>query len=220
MRKINITLILLFAVLVLSFVCRAEATSNTFVVEPMKEETEAIPIELHSSLPTEVSGNVVAYGGVIDFYVESPSGSILQHYVRILSNRFTFNALENGTYLVHIINDWSSQNVTVTVNYGLNRVVTITLQTKTVSSFTVTTETPSISMRPPIIDILKLIAQIFSEAMELFKDVVEPFGIIHLFTASMILLELKRLKDYSGVVKAKYQSVIESEENIPVNQPF
>ena len=65
-------------------------------------------------------GNLSVVDGFVDFYVTSPSGVILICYNKTALNSFNFAAMENGTYVLHLRNISPTNNVTATLNYGVN----------------------------------------------------------------------------------------------------
>jgi len=123
-------MLLLLAVFVAgSFICNVSARGGVFVVEPMQEVIEEIELTVSDKTSANVCGNFSVNDGVIDFYVTSPSGIMLLCYNETAFNRFNFTAVENGTYVMHLANTWSTSNATATLDYGVNWEITLQAQT-------------------------------------------------------------------------------------------
>jgi len=116
--------------------------NSVFVIEPSKEVTQSVQTDWCKS----IGGNVSVDGGNIDFYVTDPSGTTLLSYENISFINFKFNTTQNGTYVIHLANRWSANNVTATLFYGRNFEVTVSETIRmwqTVTTTTMTLTTPS-----------------------------------------------------------------------------
>jgi len=125
MRKRELMFFLLAVFLVGSFIGNVSARGDVFVVDPTQEVIETIELAVSDMTSADVCGNFSVIDGFIDFYVTSPSGIVLLCYNKTAFNRFNFAAVENGTYVMHLANTWSTNNVTVTLNYGANWQMTL-----------------------------------------------------------------------------------------------
>jgi len=124
------------------------ARGGVFVVEPTKEMIDSVELVVSDSTSANVCGNLSVVDGFVDFYVTSPSGVILLCYNRTALNSFNFTAMENGTYVLHLRNTSRTNNVTATLNYGVNWQVVLhgeinlTWHTASVWQATVASPTP------------------------------------------------------------------------------
>jgi len=125
MRKRILIFFLLAVFLAGPFIGNVSARGGVFVVEPMQEEIEEIELTVSDKTTANVCGNFSVNDDFIDFYVTSPSGIMLLCYNKTTFNRFYFAAVENGTYVIHLSNTWSTSNVTATLNYGVNWEITL-----------------------------------------------------------------------------------------------
>lgn len=115
-------LIFTFAILLVSFlVATVNATGGVFVIEPTKEMTDSVELVISDGISVNVCGNLSVVDGFVDFYVASPSGVVLLCYNRTALDRFNFTATENGTYVLHLRNTSPTNNVTATLDYGVNK---------------------------------------------------------------------------------------------------
>jgi hypothetical protein len=120
--RINCKLIL-FSVIVLLLALGTQAASargGIFVVEPKREVVEEINLSAGAGVSSEVVGDLSVTNGSIDFWITSPSGVVVLYDHKIANNSFGFVAKENGNYTMHMSNTYLTQNVTVTLNYGIN----------------------------------------------------------------------------------------------------
>lgn len=163
MRKREVIFFLSAIFLVGSFINSVNARGGVFVVEPMQEEIEEIELTVSDKTSANVCGDFSVNDDFIDFYVTSPSGIMLLCYNKTTFNRFNFTAVENGTYIMHLANTWSTNNVTVILNYGVNWEITLQAQTSlrwhTIASWEMTVQptTPFDS-----IGILKVVGALIS----------------------------------------------------------
>jgi len=129
MRKRQVIVFLLAVFLAGSFIGNASARGGIFVIEPVQEITENVALGVSDS----VFGNISVEGGVIDFYVTKPNGSIIFWHNDTAYTDFNFTASEDGNYTMHFINSLSFSNITLTLNYSVHFVVVI--QQKLVFNF-------------------------------------------------------------------------------------
>ena len=138
------------------FVPYVSAREGVFVIGPMQETTETVELTVSENTSVDVCGNVSVINGFVDFYVTSPSGNIILCYNKTSFSCFNFSAIENGTYILHLANTESENDVTATLNYGVN--FEIILQAvihptwRTVATWQTTIITPS-----PYLDILEIL---------------------------------------------------------------
>jgi hypothetical protein len=87
---------------VLASLCVAsvQAKSTTYHIEPTKEATESIVLDVSDS----AVGNVSIDNGLIDFYVTNPSGHSILRYNSTTFELFNFTAVEKGAYTMHFAN--------------------------------------------------------------------------------------------------------------------
>lgn len=125
-KRINCKLIL-SSVIVLLLTLGTQAASargGIFVVEPKREVVEEVNLSAGAGVSSEVVGDLSVTNGSIDFWITSPSGVILLYDKKIANSSFSFVAKENGNYTMHLSNSYLTQNVTVTLNYGINMNIT------------------------------------------------------------------------------------------------
>jgi len=131
------------------FVPNVSARGGTFVIQPKQEAIEEANATIYSGSSVSVTGKIMANGS-IDFYVTSPSGALLLSYTATNDTGFSFAPHENGTYLMHLANTHSTENVTALLTYGFNYVMTsyinLIIEATTQSSVT---STVSPSIPPP-----------------------------------------------------------------------
>lgn len=96
-------------------VASVQAREGTFVIEPTREVTDSIELDISDS----AVGNVSVGDGLIDFYVTSPSGLIILCYNDTAFKPFNFTAEEKGNYAMHLANSNQEGNVTVLLSYSL-----------------------------------------------------------------------------------------------------
>jgi len=167
--------VLLTVLLGISFLGKVHARGGVFLIEPMQEVIDSIELTVSEKTSANISGNILVADGIIDFYVTSPSGIVILCYNKTASNRFDFAAKENGTYVMHLANTWSTNNVTATLDYGVNWKITlqVAMTFHATSNTVVATETALVGPSPinNIIEILKaisLIATIISTILGIF----------------------------------------------------
>ncbi|MDH5266326.1 MAG: emp24/gp25L/p24 family protein [Candidatus Bathyarchaeota archaeon] len=120
--------------------------------------TESVELTVSDKTSADVSGNVSIVDGFVDFYVTSPSGIVLLCYNKTAFDKFSFTAVENGTYVIHLANRFSTNNITATLNYGVNFEITlhvkIPLTWHTISVWQVT-----LTSSPPVdfLEILRIL---------------------------------------------------------------
>lgn len=134
----------------------ANAIGGVFVIGPLQEATETIELTVSDNTSADVCGNVSVINSFADFYVTSPSGNIILCYNKTSFSCFNFSAIENGTYVLHLANTESENDVTATLNYGVNFAIvlqeTIRPTWHTVATWQTTIITPS-----PYLDILEIL---------------------------------------------------------------
>ena len=171
MKKRQLVFFFLAVFLVSSFMGNASARGGVFVIEPMQEVTEIVELRVSDKSAANVSGNVSVIDGFIDFYVTSPSGIVLLCYNKTPSTCFNFAVLENGAYILHLANRWSANNVTATLNYGVNYEITVGVQMNMNSDV----KTLQMAAVPPPVDfinwleILKILGLTISTILSLAK---------------------------------------------------
>ena len=115
-----------------------------YVIEPNHEATEIIPLTPSESAVGNVSAN-----GLIDFYVSSPSGSIVYCSNQTTFTPFSFTASDDGNYTLHVLNVNQKENVSATLSYSKNLVVNLySTMTTTLSTTTVTTTSMIVTPTP------------------------------------------------------------------------
>ena len=142
------------------------AKSGVFVIGPMQEATETVELVVSQSSSANVCGKVSVINGFIDFYVTSPSGNIILCYNKTSFNCFNFSAVENGTYTLHLVNTWSENDVTATLDYGVNFEIVLQ-ETIHTTWHTVTTWQTAIVTTSPSFDILEL--------LKILSIIISPF---------------------------------------------
>jgi len=145
------------------FIPHVSARGGIFVIEPMQETTETVELTVSENTSADVCGNISIIEGFIDFYVTSPSGVIILCYNKTAFAHFDFSVKENGTYVLHLANAWSKNNVTATLNYGVNFEITLQ-ETIHPTWHTVATWQATVITTPPldILEILKTLGIIIS----------------------------------------------------------
>lgn len=114
---------LIFSLLFLSaLIGIVNAGGGAFIIEPSKEVTQ--DVECPSGCQS-IGGNVSVIGGNIDFYITDPSGTAVLHYEVVSSADFNVSTPRNGTYIIHLANRLSADNVTATLFYGRNHVLVL-----------------------------------------------------------------------------------------------
>ena len=124
--KINCKLILFFVIVLLLAlgVQVVSARGGIFVVEPKREAVEEVNLGAGADVSSEVVGDLSVTNGSIDFWITSPSGVVVLYDYKITNSSFSFVAKENGNYTMHMSNEYLMQNLTVTLNYGINMNIT------------------------------------------------------------------------------------------------
>jgi hypothetical protein len=125
----KLPIMLLVVLSAVSLIGAAYARGGVFVIEPTKEIIDSVELMVSDSTSANVCGSLSVVDGFVDFYVTSPSGVILLCYNRTALNRFNFTATENGTYVLHLRNTSPTNNVTATLNYGVNWQITLREET-------------------------------------------------------------------------------------------
>jgi hypothetical protein len=168
--------LLLVGFLAVSFMGKVDARGGVFIVEPMEEVTDKIELTVSDNMSAEVAGNILVIDGFIDFYVTSPSGIVLLCYNKTAFDTFKFAAKENGTYVMHLANTWSTNNVTATLNYGVNWKivcqVAITFHATSLTTVTMTT----VTIGPSPINVLEILQAIYYLIM-IVSGILGLFGV-------------------------------------------
>ncbi|MFZ0965468.1 MAG: hypothetical protein WAN82_02445 [Candidatus Bathyarchaeia archaeon] len=137
----------LFLLLLLALVGSVQANS-VFVIEPSKEATQNV----ESNGCQSIGGNVSVVGGNIGLYVADPSGTTLLRYENISFRDFKVSTTQNGTYVIHLVNRCSTNNVTATLFYGRNFNLVLNAEIgmtwNTVTTWTTTVSVPSAPSNP------------------------------------------------------------------------
>jgi hypothetical protein len=167
--------VLLTVFLGISFLGKVDARGGVFLIEPKQEVIDSIELTVSDKTSANVAGSMSVANGSIDFYVTSPSGIVLFCYNNTDFEKFNFTALENGTFVMHLLNTQLTNNVTATLDYGVNWKITLqaAMTFHATSNTVVTTETALVEPSPinNIIEILKaisLIATIISTILGIF----------------------------------------------------
>jgi len=148
MKKKSIILIFLILSIADIFIGTVDARGGVFVIEPTNEIIDSVDLAVSNNTSANVCGNLSVIDGFVDFYVTSPSGVVLLCYNKTASNRFNFTAMENGTYLLHLRNTSPANDVTATLNYGVNwqivlhEEIHLTWHTSTVLEMAIASPTP------------------------------------------------------------------------------
>lgn len=114
MKLFYALIVLLFASL---FVGLVGARGGTFVINPNGETIEETP-QLWP--PDSVFGNLSVSGGFVRFFVTNPSNETIYENLKTSSDQFNFTADENGTFQMHFVNEYQSENVSVSLSYSIN----------------------------------------------------------------------------------------------------
>jgi hypothetical protein len=158
-RGKRLTTILVAVSLLIFFINATYARGGVFIIEPTQEVIEKVELEV----PDEVVGNISVSNGLIDFYVRNPSGILLFCYNNTAFETFNFTAEENGNYTIHLANTNMSENVTVTLEYGIHFYLVLHGEIK--MTFNVGATTSSMTMVP---------ITPFDYIIEFFKDSIIP----------------------------------------------
>lgn len=122
MRATKVLLCHLVGFLILSFfISSVNARTETFRFETEQEITKSVSLRSSES----VCGNISVQGGVIDFFVTEPEGDIILYHGETTFTDFNFSAPKDGNYTMHFVSPLRSPNITLTVNYGINFLVTL-----------------------------------------------------------------------------------------------
>jgi len=108
--------LLILSVLILLTIGIATARTHEFIIQPKREVTVDTPI---LTPPDSVSGNMTVKGGVVDFYVASPTGIVVLCYNQTDNSVFGFTVSESGNYTFHFVNTLSAENMTAVLNYEI-----------------------------------------------------------------------------------------------------
>jgi hypothetical protein len=165
---------------------------GAFVIQPSKGVTQSVQV---TDGCQSIAGNVSVVGGVIDFYITDPSGTTILQYENVSFKDFSVNTTQNGTYLIHLTNRWSIDNVSATLSYGgnFNFVFSETVRTwHTIATTTTTTSTQS----PTSIGLISYIQEfVISVAKE---TVVQVLGtLLGALVLGLILKKIQKWKDGS-----------------------
>jgi hypothetical protein len=133
-----------FLLLLVALVGSVRASTSVFVIEPSTEVAQNV--ECPNGCQS-IGGNVSVVGGSIDFYVTDPSGTSVLRYENTSFVDFGVDTVQNGTYVIHLVNRLSINNVNATLFYGKNSVIVlngeVSMKWNTVSTWTATISTPS-----------------------------------------------------------------------------
>jgi len=140
MRRLFQALVVV-ALLLLSLVLGSvEARGGTLVIGPGNEAIEKIQL----SPPDSAVGNFTVSNGSVDFFVTNPSYDIVYQSLKTSFEIFNFTANESGIYVMHFVNKYQSEDVNLTLSYGLNFFVilsvTINVSTQTSSGTATVTQ--------------------------------------------------------------------------------
>lgn len=140
------------------------SAGDTFNIEPMTEIIKSV----ESGGCVNIKGNLSITDGLVDFYVTSPSGIVLLIYNKTGLTDFNITCLENGNYTFHIVNSWSTNNVTATLWYGRNFEVTMQENIRTwhdITSWTFTASTAATPTFPWAEPLMKSLGSILSSIL-------------------------------------------------------
>jgi len=140
-KRILIHVFLVF-LLVGFFIGSVNARGGNLIVAPSNEVTEKVQL----GVTDRVFGNVSATNGFIDFFVTNPSDNMLFYCNKTAFESFNFTANENGTYIMHIVNNYQPEKVNVTLSYALD--ITIVLTASVTLSATMSASIVSITANP------------------------------------------------------------------------
>lgn len=127
------------------FVSVARASNRSFVIGSMEEAVENVNL----GVSDQVVGNLSVSDGCIDFFIVNPSGVTVQTSQNVSSVSFNFVADENGNYSMRLNNTYQAYDVTVELDYGVNRTFVFQERLNAGSSMGVAHVGPSIIRPPP-----------------------------------------------------------------------
>lgn len=158
MKRFRTAFISIIFLLCIFFVGIVNARGGIFIVEPSGKATERVEF----GVSDEVHGNLSVSNGFIDFYIASPSGTVLLCYNKTAFNVFNLTAEEEGNYTFHLVNSYQTENVNVTLNYFI--VFTVDLYAEVNVGYSLGTAVVIGAAMQPRIDwlpeILKIVASI------------------------------------------------------------
>jgi len=164
---------------------------RVFVIQPSEMVAENVQV---TDGCQSIAGNVSVVGGVIDFYVTDPSETTILWYENVSFKDFSVNTIQKGTYLIHLANRGSIDNVTATLFYGknFNYVFSETVRTWHTITTTMTVSTQS----PTSIGILYYVQEFL---MSVAKDtVVQVLGaLLGVLLLGLISKKIQKWKDGS-----------------------
>ena len=149
---VNVPLVLLLAGLCIGSV---NARGGSFIVAPWNEVTEKVQL----GVTDKVFGNVSVSNGFIDFFVTNPSNNLLFYGNKTSLETFNFTADEKGIYVMHIVNNYQTENVNVTLSYALSITIVLTASVTLSTTVSATTISAIVSPTNPIdwIELLRTI---------------------------------------------------------------
>lgn len=112
----QVTFVFFSLVLTSLFVISAQARGGTFNIAPTQEATDTVKLWVSDS----IVGNVSVYNGRIDFCISNPHGVTVLCYNQTSFESFNLTAEEEGVYIIHLVNNYETENVTVLLSYGAN----------------------------------------------------------------------------------------------------
>jgi len=113
--------VLLLALLLSLFIGLVEARGGTFVIIPSGEVIENVQL----SPPDSVFGNMSVSSGFVRFFITNPSNEVVYLNPKTSLDHFNFTADENGTFEMHFVNEYQSENVNLTLSYSVNFFVVV-----------------------------------------------------------------------------------------------
>lgn len=139
--KKGLLALIAIALLVSFMVANGYARNSSCVIVPNSEFTETITLTPSSSVVGNISSDIA-----VDFYVNSPSGSITYLCNETTFAPFSFTASEDGNYTLHIANN-RTENATVALVYSKNIIVNLYATAK--MTFSTETATTTSMILPP-----------------------------------------------------------------------
>ena len=112
----QVTFVFFSLVLASLFIVSAQARGGTFNIAPTQEATDTVKLWVSDS----IVGNVSVYDGLIDFRISNPYGVTVLCCNQTSFESFNLTAEEEGVYVIHLVNNYETENVTVLLSYGAN----------------------------------------------------------------------------------------------------
>ena len=127
MKRYILTLLLisfLLAIAILgTLVENGKARGGVYFARPQQDAVETIDL----GTAVSVSGSLFVHNGTVDFYVKSPTNSVILLINSTQNTEFKFSKGGDGNYSLHISNPSKDSNVSVTLDYGLKFLVELSL---------------------------------------------------------------------------------------------